>query len=389
MIALHVDGFAGVLSAGVGVVVGRLIRRPLRRDQGAGVVVHVDEALKPEHQARFAQNEVDERAVHQPGGFDAVIGDPQDAAGGYVRLLHGLATGEPTRSPLRITRIDDERERRILTWMHYCRYRGWHFTIEDIRNHMVSQYLPLVLRLAESHENVGVDFSDVCQECALALMKGIEKFDPAGGYAFGLVAHWTVKRTMHKVVLRAKRFKLPQAEDDWAMHDNRATVEQHDDRDAINRGWFLHVLRRVLKTNAAGLSDDELRLIDLRFGTPGKEQRKKPPSLKQIAAWTHCTLDDVKLRIVAVLEKLRRALGVWVSRSRRMRVEAAKRVRRAVTGGTGGNPIDRKLTAAARDALRRLTENGLSYRGMVRFCQDHGVNIDWSTAKRWKLAQGL
>jgi len=67
-----------------------------------------------------------------------------------------------------------------------------------------------------------------------------------------------------------------------------------------------------------------------------------------------------------------------------MRVEAAKRVRHAVI-----NPIDRKLAQPARDALRRLTANGLSYRGMVRFCQDHGVNIDWSTAKRWKLAHGL
>ncbi len=55
---------------------------------------------------------------------------------------------------------------------------------EECRNRIVEKYYPFALKIARKFDRHGVDLDDLNQVAALALIKGVERFDPSVGVKF-------------------------------------------------------------------------------------------------------------------------------------------------------------------------------------------------------------
>ncbi len=60
--------------------------------------------------------------------------------------------------------------------------------------------LRLVVAIARSHRNVGLDFLDLLQEGNTGLMRAVERFDYRRGYRFGTYASWWIRQAMSRAI---------------------------------------------------------------------------------------------------------------------------------------------------------------------------------------------
>ncbi|MCO5567474.1 hypothetical protein L7F22_021166 [Adiantum nelumboides] len=76
---------------------------------------------------------------------------------------------------------------------------------ELARNKMVHSHLRLVVSVARSYENLGVDLSDLVLEGSKGLLRGLEKFDYRKGHKLCTYVHWWIRQGVSRAVAEHSR----------------------------------------------------------------------------------------------------------------------------------------------------------------------------------------
>ncbi|MCO5551775.1 hypothetical protein L7F22_005277 [Adiantum nelumboides] len=76
---------------------------------------------------------------------------------------------------------------------------------ELARDKMVHSHLRLVVSVARSYENLGVDLSDLVLEGSKGLLRGLEKFDYRKGHKLCTYVHWWIRQGVSRAVAEHSR----------------------------------------------------------------------------------------------------------------------------------------------------------------------------------------
>jgi RNA polymerase sigma-B factor len=119
------------------------------------------------------------------------------------------------------------------------------------RDRLIERFLPLARKLARRYSSSSEPYEDLVQVASLGLVKAVERFDPARGYAFSSFAVPTI-------VGELKRYFRDSG---WALHVDRGAQER---------------ARRVL------VAQQEIN-----------SQTGRPPTIAELSQYLECSEEDV------------------------------------------------------------------------------------------------
>lgn len=72
--------------------------------------------------------------------------------------------------------------------------------VQRVKREMVDFYMPLVISMAKSYANYGLEYSDLIREGSLGLMKAVDKFKWIWGYKFLTYAIWWISQAITRAI---------------------------------------------------------------------------------------------------------------------------------------------------------------------------------------------
>ena len=99
-------------------------------------------------------------------------------------------------------------------------------TYEECKRLLIEANVRLVINIAKNYTNQGVDFLDLIQEGNAALIKAVERFDPARGYKLGTYAIWWIRQAMLRTLAEQSHVvKLPTYLVQWVRRYSKISQE--------------------------------------------------------------------------------------------------------------------------------------------------------------------
>jgi RNA polymerase sigma factor (sigma-70 family) len=222
------------------------------------------------------------------------------------------------------TRLSTEQEVLLFLRYNYARWRLRKLIAEQINRRCLSRALemvqwytrvlqccseiaranmPLVVSMAKRMTIPFVDFTELCSEGNMALLRSINKFDIRRGYKFSTYACRAILKSFRRLAAKHGRYRrhFP-VELDLDMqksdNDDNRRSQQWDDS--------VQTLRQILACNLASMTDIERRIVTLRFGMiNGNPDRM---TLAQIGKEVGFSNERVRQILHGSLRKLRESL---------------------------------------------------------------------------------
>jgi RNA polymerase sigma factor (sigma-70 family) len=244
--------------------------------------------------------------------------------GGTTTDVQG--SGKQTGSVL----LTAKQERALFLQYNYCRLRvcklrekirasrrsqtavarellDWFDKSEVYRHQIARTNLALVLAMAKRTRMSDVDFGDLVSEGNMALLRAVDKFDAGRGFKFSTYACRAILKAFSRAGVKLSKYRSlfptdfdPTLERSNYMETRRA---EHED-DCVDE------VRRIIRQNAADLSDIEQEVIRHRFAIGDGPKRKDDDEPKALT-----------------LEQVGRIIGVTKERVRQIQNKALEKIK--------------------------------------------------------------
>lgn len=197
-----------------------------------------------------------------------------------------------------------------LTKSEAWRLIAWAQRALDARSLIVRLNMPLVLAMAKRTRLVNVDPNEMISEGNMALLRSVEKFDCSRGFKFSTYSCRAILKSFSRVAMRTSRYRqVFPTEFDPAVEQSDFLIRKREDveEDCVDE------IRRILLSNAAGLTDVERTVIEERFSLNEPREaesssRRRTKTLEQVGDIIGVTKERVRQIQNKALDKLKNAL---------------------------------------------------------------------------------
>jgi len=180
----------------------------------------------------------------------------------------------------------------------------WYQRVLECCSELVRANMALVLAMAKRTTIPYVDFTELCSEGNMALLRSIDKFDVQRGYKFSTYACRAILKSFRRLAVRRSRYRrrFP-VEFDIQMQKSDRDESRHREQ------WddSLQALRQILSCNLAAMTDLERQIVMLRFGLAGGSGARRM-TLAQIGVHVGFSNERVRQILNGSLRKLRESL---------------------------------------------------------------------------------
>ena len=178
----------------------------------------------------------------------------------------------------------------------------WYRRVLEAESSLAKANMALVLAMAKRFMHGNLEFGELVSEGNFALLRAIDKFDISRGFKFSTYACISIIRSLQRL---AGKHRLQQERFPVEFDDDMGTPQiDWERREATRTAHSLDMLRDISKTNGAGLSEIEQRIIILRF--PPDDSRGK--TLAEIGASVRLSNERVRQILNVAFAKIRTAL---------------------------------------------------------------------------------
>ena len=148
----------------------------------------------------------------------------------------------------------------------------------NAKNELIERNLRLVVYIAKRFENTGIDMEDLISVGTIGLIKAVNSFDFTKQIKLATYASRCIENEILMHLRKTVRQKAEISFDeplnvDWDGNELLLSDILGTDGDTVNRELEQEVERSALRGLVSGLGEREQRIMRLRFGLDGGEER--------------------------------------------------------------------------------------------------------------------
>jgi RNA polymerase sporulation-specific sigma factor len=182
-----------------------------------------------------------------------------------------------------------------------------------VRSLLIERNLRLVVYIARKFENTGVGIEDLISIGAIGLIKAVNTFDPDKRIKLATYASRCIENEILMFLRRNSRTRMEVSLDeplntDWDGNELLLSDILGSEGDTVYRSIEEGVEKQLLATALTRLSEREKRIMELRFGLLGGEE-KTQKEVADILGISQSYISRLEKRILSRLQKEMARLG--------------------------------------------------------------------------------
>ncbi|QKG84761.1 RNA polymerase sporulation sigma factor SigE [Kroppenstedtia pulmonis] len=176
-----------------------------------------------------------------------------------------------------------------------------------VRAMLIERNLRLVVYIARKFENTGINIEDLVSIGTIGLIKAVNTFDPSKKIKLATYASRCIENEILMFLRRTNKIRSEVSFDeplnmDWDGNELLLSDVMGTENDIICRNIEEQVDRKILKAALMKLSDRERRIMELRFGLNGGEE-KTQKDVADLLGISQSYISRLEKRIIKRLRK--------------------------------------------------------------------------------------
>lgn len=176
-----------------------------------------------------------------------------------------------------------------------------------VRAMLIERNLRLVVYIARKFENTGINIEDLVSIGTIGLIKAVNTFDPSKKIKLATYASRCIENEILMFLRRNNKIRSEVSFDeplntDWDGNELLLSDVLGTENDTIYRDIEDEVDRKILRAALAHLSDRERKIMELRFGLNGQEE-KTQKDVADLLGISQSYISRLEKRIIKRLRK--------------------------------------------------------------------------------------